>query len=116
MALATALGEKLDAIEALLQMCGHDVRSYANGAAFLSVIATVRTGCIVMDVRMPQVDGLAFQRHMVEANITLPIIFMSGYAEEQLRKSIDIEKVAFLPKPFSVQELAEAARKALSAG
>ena len=41
-------------------------------------------------------------------------LFMSGYAEEQLRKSIDIEHVAFLPKPFSVQELAEAVRKALS--
>ena len=44
----------------------------------------------------------------------LPVLFMSGYAEEQLRKSIDIDKVAFLPKPFSVQELAEAARKALT--
>ena len=45
---------------------------------------------------------------------TLPILFMSGYAEEQLRKSIDIENVAFLPKPFSVKELAEAVRKALA--
>ena len=43
----------------------------------------------------------------------LPILFMSGYAEEQLRKSIDIQNVAFLPKPFSVQQLAEAARTAL---
>ena len=39
---------------------------------------------------------------------------MSGYAEEQLRKSIDIDNVAFLPKPFSVQELAEAVRLALA--
>ena len=38
---------------------------------------------------------------------------MSGYGEEQLRKSIDLDKVAFLPKPFSVQELAEAARRAI---
>jgi two-component system cell cycle sensor histidine kinase/response regulator CckA len=44
----------------------------------------------------------------------LPILFMSGYAEEQLRKSIDIDNVAFLPKPFSVQELAEAVRGALA--
>jgi len=44
----------------------------------------------------------------------LPILFMSGYAEEQLRKSIDLEQVAFLPKPFSVQQLAEAARDVLS--
>ena len=43
----------------------------------------------------------------------LPILFMSGYAEEQLRKSIDIDNVAFLAKPFSVQQLAEAvARRA----
>jgi two-component system cell cycle sensor histidine kinase/response regulator CckA len=44
----------------------------------------------------------------------LPILFMSGYAEEQLRKSIDIDNVAFLPKPFSMIELAEAVRRALS--
>ena len=42
----------------------------------------------------------------------LKILFISGYAEEQLRKSIDIENVNFLPKPFSVTELAEAARRA----
>jgi two-component system cell cycle sensor histidine kinase/response regulator CckA len=40
---------------------------------------------------------------------------MSGYAEEQLRKSIDIENVNFLPKPFSVTELAEAARRTVMA-
>ena len=45
----------------------------------------------------------------------LKILFMSGYAEEQLRNSIDIDNVAFLPKPFSVQELAEATRRALAA-
>jgi two-component system, cell cycle sensor histidine kinase and response regulator CckA len=42
------------------------------------------------------------------------VLFMSGYAEEQLRNSIDIDNVAFLPKPFSVQALAEAARRALA--
>ena len=45
----------------------------------------------------------------------LPILFMSGYAEEQLRKSLDFDHVAFLPKPFSVQELAEAVRDVLAA-
>jgi len=45
----------------------------------------------------------------------LPILFMSGYAEEQLRKSIDLDRVAFLPKPFSVQQLAEAARSVMEA-
>ena len=44
----------------------------------------------------------------------MPILFMSGYAEEQLRRSISLENVAFIPKPFSVQQLAEAARDALA--
>jgi two-component system cell cycle sensor histidine kinase/response regulator CckA len=45
----------------------------------------------------------------------LPILFISGYAEEQLRQSIDLPKVAFLAKPFTVQKLAEAARDTLAA-
>jgi len=42
------------------------------------------------------------------------ILFMSGYAEEQLRESINLDNVSFLPKPFSVQQIAEAVRDALS--
>jgi two-component system cell cycle sensor histidine kinase/response regulator CckA len=60
-------------------------------------------------------DGPTLVRHAREKYPELPILFMSGYAEEQLRKSIDIERVAFLPKPFSVQQLAEAARAVLAA-
>jgi two-component system, cell cycle sensor histidine kinase and response regulator CckA len=54
-------------------------------------------------------------REARKTHAQVPILFMSGYAEEQLRKSIDIEHVAFLPKPFSMQELAEAVRTVLIA-
>ena len=60
-------------------------------------------------------DGPAMVREARKTHPDMPILFMSGYAEEQLRKSIDIEHVAFLPKPFSMQELAEAVRAALIA-
>ena len=63
---------------------------------------------------MPGMDGPSMVREARKTRPELPILFMSGYAEEQLRKSIDLDKVAFLPKPFSVQELAQAARRALS--
>jgi two-component system cell cycle sensor histidine kinase/response regulator CckA len=63
---------------------------------------------------MPSMDGPTMVRHVRERYPDLPILFMSGYAEEQLRKSIDLDNVAFLPKPFSVQQLAEAARDMLA--
>ncbi|QNN66191.1 response regulator [Sphingomonas rhizophila] len=69
---------------------------------------------LVSDVVMPLMDGPTMVREARKTHPELPILFMSGYAEEQLRKSIDIANVAFLPKPFSVQELAEAVRKALA--
>ena len=66
-------------------------------------------------VGMPSMDGPTMARHIRTKYPDLPILFMSGYAEEQLRKSIDLDNVAFLPKPFSVQQLAEAARDVLAA-
>ena len=69
---------------------------------------------LISDVVMPVMDGPTMVREARKTRPELPILFMSGYAEEQLRKSIDIDNVAFLPKPFSVQELSEAARKVLA--
>ncbi|QJB70566.1 response regulator [Parasphingorhabdus halotolerans] len=63
---------------------------------------------IVSDVVMPNMDGPAMAKQAREKYPELPILFMSGYAEEQLRKSIDLDNVAFLPKPFSVAQIAEA--------
>ena len=63
---------------------------------------------------MPVMDGPTLARAVRERYPDIPILFMSGYAEEQLRRSIDLDNVAFLPKPFSVQQLAEAARDTLA--
>lgn len=63
---------------------------------------------IVSDVVMPNMDGPAMAKQARAHYPDLPILFMSGYAEEQLRKSIDLDNVAFLPKPFSVAQIAEA--------
>ena len=70
---------------------------------------------LISDVVMPGMDGPTMVREARKSRPDLKILFMSGYAEEQLRKSIDIENVNFLPKPFSVTDLAEAARRAVGA-
>ena len=69
---------------------------------------------LVTDVVMAGMTGPELAKRVAAMRDGIAILFMSGYAEEQLRRSIDIGNVAFLPKPFSVQELAEAARRALT--
>ena len=102
--------------ERALTRHGYKVITATNGEEALEVINRGEPiALLVSDVVMPLMDGPTMVREARKTRPKLPILFMSGYAEEQLRKSIDIDNVAFLPKPFSVQELAEAARKVLAA-
>ena len=54
---------------------------------------------------MPTMDGPAMARAIRKVKPDIPILFMSGYAEEQLRNDIDIANMHFIPKPFSVQQI-----------
>jgi two-component system cell cycle sensor histidine kinase/response regulator CckA len=102
--------------ERALTRHGYRVVTADNGEEALEVLAREdEIALLISDVVMPVMDGPTMVREARKTHPKLKILFMSGYAEEQLRNSIDIDDVAFLPKPFSVQELAEAARRALSA-
>ena len=102
--------------ERALTRHGYTVLTAANGEEGLEILALGDTkfDLIISDVVMPVMDGPTMVRKAREAHPAMPILFMSGYAEEQLRKSIDLDQVHFLPKPFSVKQLAEAAQLALS--
>ena len=102
--------------ERALTRHGYTVLTAENGEAALEILAhEEKVDLLISDVVMPTMDGPTTVREARKTRPDLPILFISGYAEEQLRKSIDIERVAFLAKPFSVQKLAEAARDALQA-
>jgi two-component system cell cycle sensor histidine kinase/response regulator CckA len=101
--------------ERALTRQGYTVLTANNGEEALEIVGRGEPiDLLISDVVMPVMDGPTMVREARKTRPDLPILFMSGYAEEQLRKSIDIDNVAFLPKPFSVQELSEAARKALA--
>ncbi|MEH3048436.1 ATP-binding protein [Sphingomonas adhaesiva] len=101
--------------ERALARQGYTVLAAENGEAALELLAGVdRPTIIITDVMMPVMDGPTLARAVRRMYPNIPILFMSGYAEEQLRRSIDLDNVAFLPKPFSVQQLAEATRDILS--
>ena len=101
--------------ERALARQGYHVLTADHGEAALDVLELHgRPDLLISDVVMPTMDGPTMVRHARERYPDLPVLFMSGYAEEQLRRSIDLDRVAFLAKPFSVQQLAEAARDALA--
>lgn len=95
--------------ERALSRQGYTVLTAADGEQGLEVLAGApKVDLLVSDVVMPSMDGPAMVRVARETYPDLPVLFMSGYAEEQLRKSIDLDRVSFLPKPFSVAQLSEA--------
>jgi two-component system cell cycle sensor histidine kinase/response regulator CckA len=108
-AMVRAIGERA------LTRAGYRVQVAANGEEALEwLAANGAVDLMVSDVVMPGLDGPTLVRNARALYPDLRILFMSGYAEEQLRESIDLDCVAFLSKPFSVQQLAQAVRTAMA--
>ncbi len=100
--------------ERALERQGYTVETACDGEEALALFAEGKSyDLVVSDVVMPNMDGPTMARVLRLQRPEMRILFMSGYAEEQLRESINLDKVAFLPKPFSVQQIAEAVRDAL---
>jgi two-component system cell cycle sensor histidine kinase/response regulator CckA len=102
--------------ERALTRHGYKVIIADNGEDALEILGRgEEVDLLLSDVVMPGMDGPTMVREARKDRPDLKVLFMSGYAEEQLRNSINVENVSFLPKPFSVQELAEATKRALGA-
>lgn len=100
--------------ERALSRQGYEVVTAADGEDGLEhVMKGEDFDLVVSDVVMPIMDGPAMARAIREKRPDLPILFMSGYAEEHLRNEIDIENMHFLPKPFSVAQIADKVAKVL---
>jgi two-component system cell cycle sensor histidine kinase/response regulator CckA len=91
-----------------LSRAGYTVTACSDGEEGLAEITKGGTfDLIVSDVVMPGMDGPAMARGIRELQPDVPVLFMSGYAEEQLRQDIDIPNMHFIPKPFSVQQIGD---------
>ena len=97
---------------------GFEVVTASDGEEGLETLVRTYDGdgrfdLIVSDVVMPTMDGPAMAREIRRLRPELPFLFMSGYAEETLRREIDIPNMHFLPKPFSVQQIVSAVEDVL---
>ena len=93
--------------ERALTRAGYAVTTASDGEIGLGIVANSgeKFDLVVSDVVMPVMDGPAMARAIRRVLPDIPILFMSGYAEEHLRTEIDIENMHFIPKPFSVQQI-----------
>ena len=94
--------------ERALVRAGYTVTAAADGDEGLAYVEQgAQFDLVLSDVVMPGMDGPAMVKAIRARHPALPVLFMSGYAEEQLRKEIDIADVYFLPKPFTVQQVTD---------
>jgi len=98
----------------LLSTVGLQIESFVSADSFLQRKAPDAPSCLVLDVRLPGLSGLDFQRELASKNIRIPIVFISGHADIPMSvRAMKAGAVEFLTKPFRDQDLLDAVRIAL---
>ena len=101
-------------LERLLQSVGLAAKSFDSAAQFLQCSHGQETGCLVLDVRMPEISGLELQEKMLKAGILLPIVFISGHGTVPMSvRAMKAGAMDFLLKPFDEQDLLDAVYRAI---
>jgi two-component system, LuxR family, response regulator FixJ len=102
------------AVAELVHTFGHQVRLFHSAQEFLDNIDPNRPGCVVLDVRLPGVDGLEVHQQLTERGLALPVIILTGYADTSLTvRSLRRGAVTVLDKPFRDDELWSAIQEAV---
>ena len=103
-----------DAIQGLLKSVGLRSTSFGTAQEFLSSERTDEPSCLVLDVRLPGINGLDFQGQLAEAGVSIPIIFITGHGDIPMSvRAMKSGAVEFLTKPFRDQDLLDAINQAL---
>lgn len=103
-----------DSIEFLLRSAQMNVRAYESAGAFLQELPTAAAGCIVTDVRMPEMSGIDLLRRLQDLKVHMPVIVITGHGDVPLAvEAMKIGAVDFLEKPFNDDVLIASVKAAL---
>ncbi len=98
----------------LIESVGLKVEVYATADEFMHDYYPGRAGCLLLDVRMPGMSGLELQEHLVQRQIHIPVIIITGHGDVPMAvRAMKAEAVDFIEKPFNDELLLESIRKAL---
>jgi len=104
-----------NSLDNLLRSVGFRAQGFSSAEAFLHANQAPETACLILDVRLPGMNGLALQRQIVAANWRIPIIFVTAYADDDARaRALAAGAVAFLYKPYREEDLLNAIEAALT--
>jgi two-component system response regulator FixJ len=102
-------------LEFLLKTAGIEVRGFESAKAFLEMLPRIKTGCIITDVRMPEITGIDLLRRVKESGLDIPVIVITGHGDISLAvEAMKIGAVDFLEKPFDDDLLLASVRSALN--
>lgn len=97
----------------MLRTAGHEVECFESGEAFLKVASGLESGCVLLDVRLTGMDGLAVQQEMRNRGIMLPVIIITGHGDIGLAvRAMKAGAVDFIEKPFEKAALLSAISQA----
>jgi two-component system response regulator FixJ len=105
-----------DSLRALLESAGYKIKDYASANAFLAD-RPPHSGCLISDVRMPEMDGLELQEEVSRRGIAIPVIIMTGQGDVPLAvRAMKAGALDFLEKPFDDEALLGSVKRALELG
>src|SRR3984885_1520061 len=103
-----------DALESLFESVGLNSQTYAAAGDFLAAGISDQPGCIVIDVRLPDMNGLEFQAQLSRTGVLLPVVMMTGYGDIPMSvRAMKRCAVDFLSKPFHDQDMLDAVMAAI---
>lgn len=106
-----------DSLRALLESAGYDVRDFNSARRVLEDGAVGQAACLIADIRMPDMDGLALQEELVRRRIGLPVIIVTGHGDVPLAvRAMKAGAIDFIEKPFDDELLLQSIGHALTRG